>query len=232
MFIGRGGPPAAAVRGEIRSLLSKRLMPPRIERVPFQYRRCLIIAVSTAIGGAFLLVAVSEAGHVLGGGGDRGSPTVLALRAPRLVVLKSRRALHLFEGERLIRTYPIDLGVDPHGPKLRDGDGRTPEGSYRVAAKNAQSPYHRFVGINYPNAEDVARGLGRGLLSPGQAASIVDALRNGRCPDLTTALGGGIGIHGGRAGCDWTAGCMALSDEHVEELFAVLRIGDPVEILP
>ena len=154
------------------------------------------------------------------------------LASPRIVVLKGKRVLHLFDGESLVRTYPLDLGTNPIGQKLRSGDNRTPLGSFRVISKNSNSPYYRFLGINYPDRAAVEAGLTRGLISTGEASAILNAHDAGRCPDWSTALGGGIGIHGRRLGRDWTAGCVALADEHVEELFAVMRIGDPVEILP
>jgi murein L,D-transpeptidase YafK len=188
--------------------------------------------------GVMTLFAVSliglTAGAIAPGAGKQrgGNQAVLFLSSPRVVVLKAKRSLHLFDGEVLVRSYSIDLGTDPSGPKLRQGDGQTPTGVFRVVTKNAASCYHRFLGLDYPNAEAVERGLRQGLLSPGEASSIRDALAGGRCPDWSTALGGGIGIHGHRRGSDWTAGCIALADEHVEELFSVLRIGDPVEILP
>ena len=156
----------------------------------------------------------------------------IRLTSPRIVVLKGKRLLHLFDGEALMRTYPLDLGTNPTGQKLRSGDNRTPLGSFRVISKNRNSPYYRFLGINYPDRTAVALGLARGLVSAGEASAILNALDAGRCPDWSTALGGGIGIHGRRLGRDWTAGCVALADEHVEELFAVMRIGDVVEILP
>jgi len=124
------------------------------------------------------------------------------------------------------------LGTDPHRPKLRRGDDRTPVGLFHVVSKNASSPYHRFLGIDYPNAEAVLLGAATGLISPGEMAAILDDLAHGRCPDWSTALGGGVGIHGHGRGADWTAGCIALPDRQVEELFDVLRIGDPIEILP
>jgi murein L,D-transpeptidase YafK len=140
--------------------------------------------------------------------------------------------MHLLDGGRLVRTYPVDLGAAPVGQKRRAGDGRTPLGRFRVATKNADSPYCRFIGLDYPDLAAVERGLTEGLISPGEAASIREALASGRCPSWTTGLGGGIGIHGRRIGRDWTGGCIALSDEHVQELYSVLRIGDLVEVLP
>lgn len=159
-------------------------------------------------------------------------PSAITVREPRLVVLKSQRIAHLFDGDQLIRSYPIDLGFSPDGQKMCMADGRTPVGRFRVATKNPESPYHRFLGINYPHEDAVRLGLRSGLITQGEAVRIRAALSAGRCPDWTTALGGGIGIHGHRLGRDWTAGCVAVADRHIEELFSVLRVGDPIEILP
>ena len=179
------------------------------------------------------LIAAGAVAMASGAGWRRtGDQAVLSLASPRVVVLKSKRLLCLFDGDLLMRSYAIDLGSHPSGPKHRQGDGRTPLGTFRVVSRNAMSPYHRFLGLDYPNDDAVVRGLREGLISRGEAASIRAALAAGRCPDWSTALGGGIGIHGRRRGSDWTAGCIALADENVEELFGVLRIGDPVEILP
>ena len=156
----------------------------------------------------------------------------ITVDSPRVVVLKSARILHLFDGERLLRSYSIDLGRSPNGQKRRKDDARTPVGSFKVSSKNGQSVYHRFIGIDYPGTTAADWGLARGLISRGQHQSIVRAVSQGLPPDGSTALGGGIGIHGRKQGRDWTGGCVALSDAHVEELYSVLRIGDPIEILP
>ena len=156
----------------------------------------------------------------------------LVVHQPRVVILKAQRLLHLLDGDRVVRSYPIDLGIQPIGSKRQSGDGRTPEGRFQICIKRADSPHYRFLGIDYPNDPAVAAGLAAGLLSSGEAAGVRRALQAGRCPDWGTALGGGIGIHGRARGEDWTAGCIAVSDAGVEELFAVLRVGDSVEILP
>ena len=185
----------------------------------------LTLLILGGVGGALLLGA---------GGQPAGRPQrpALALREPRVVVIKHERQLHLFDGATLMRSYACDLGESPVGQKQRAGDGRTPVGRFRIVTKNAESRYHRFLGLSYPDEEAVTRGEAGGLISAGEAAKLRAALSEGRCPDWSTALGGGIGIHGRRRGRDWTGGCIAVSDEHVEELFAVLRVGDPVEILP
>jgi murein L,D-transpeptidase YafK len=157
---------------------------------------------------------------------------MITVNHPRVVVVKSQRKLHLFDGLRLIRTYPADLGSAPAGTKHLADDGRTPEGRFRVVSKNLASPNHRFLGLDYPDLNAAKWGFEHGLISAGELSGIEQALGQGGCPEWGTALGGGVGIHGGGRGTDWTAGCIALADRHVEELFRVLRIGDEVEILP
>ncbi len=215
----------------------------RIGRPPF-WLHALDPGARGLVGLMFVLV-LAGVGRLIGAGPE-ADRAVLKVDQPRIVVLKSRRVLCLFDGDRLMRTYPIDLGAEPFGDKRLRGDGRTPEGRFRVVSKNAESPYHRFLGIDYPDRSAAGWGLDRGLISAGQAASIGAAIDGGRCPDWGTALGGGIGIHGGRRAAanrhrtaddadrrgDWTGGCIAVGDFEVEELFAVLRIGDPIEILP
>jgi murein L,D-transpeptidase YafK len=156
----------------------------------------------------------------------------LEVHQPRVVVLKARRKLHLFDGDRLVRTYRIALGSQPIGQKLSRNDGRTPEGTFHVCVRNAGSRYHKFLGVSYPDAPAARIALRDGLLSQGEYDEIVAADGVNRCPPWTTPLGGGIGIHGHGAGSDWTAGCIALEDADVDELFRVLRLGDPVEVLP
>jgi len=154
------------------------------------------------------------------------------IRAPRIVVVKHERVLHLFDGERWVKSYRIGLGRSPEGPGSHPGDGQTPLGKFYICSRNRASRYHRFLGISYPDEAAVRRGLAEGLISQGQAEAIRTALREWRQPDWTTPLGGGIGLHGGGNDRDWTAGCIALTDQAIDELDAVMRLGDPVEILP
>jgi murein L,D-transpeptidase YafK len=190
------------------------------------------------VGTKLAYIVVGVAVLALAGAGSAVDPlratnaTAIMLPTPRVVVLKAKHKLHLFDGDTLVRTYPIDLGSVAAGGKIHESDGRTPVGVFRVVTKNADSPYHRFLGLDYPGVNAVEFGLAHGLISLGEAADIRKALGSGGCPDWGTALGGGIGIHGHRVGRDWTAGCIALADEHVNELFSVLRLGDTVEILP
>lgn len=181
--------------------------------------------------GVFMITAAGAVGYTYSAS-DSVTHVPINLASPRVLILKSKRLLYLFDDDRLVRSYIIDLGVTPVGQKLQEGDGRTPVGLFHIVTKNPDSPYHRFLGIDYPNAQIAVSALNQGLISPGEAASIQSAIADGRCPDWGTTLGGGIGLHGGRQGKDWTGGCIALSDKQIDELYSVLRVGDPIEILP
>ncbi len=175
----------------------------------------------------------------------------------RLVVVKHQKALHLFDGDKWIKSYKVALGCthsqpmssEPN-PEATSGEirrelgsslstlsglrpsGHTPEGRFYICTRNPASRYHRFLGLSYPDENAVREGLTNGLISRGQAEAILKALAERRRPDWTTPLGGGIGLHGGGNDHDWTAGCIALTDAAIEELDAIVRMGDPVEILP
>lgn len=137
----------------------------------------------------------------------------------RLVVYKSQRTLLAYADAELVKIYSISLGRSPEGDKEYEGDNRTPEGVYTINDKNAYSAYHKNLGISYPNATDIAhaRKLGK---SPGGAIKI-HGLRNGI---------GAIGkLH---RWANWTQGCIAVTDEEIDELYRAVAIGTPIEIHP
>ncbi|MDA8586162.1 L,D-transpeptidase family protein, partial [Rhodobacteraceae bacterium] len=112
----------------------------------------------------------------------------------------------------VLKSYRIDLGFAPVGDKKMSGDGRTPEGAYRINRRNPESDFHLSLGINYPNARDVAEAKALGV-DPG----------------------GDIFIHGrgNPAGFlirDWTWGCVAVTNKEMEEVYAMVRTGTPVLI--
>jgi len=189
------------------------------------------VASTLALAGMLAMLAGAGVGRSAWSARPHGTDPI-SLSSPRVVVLKGQRVLHLLDGPHLVRSYPVDLGIVPTGQKRLAGDGRTPEGRFRIVTRNAASSYHRFLGIDYPDEEAVARGVEAGWISCGEAGRLRADLAAKRRPAWDTKLGGGIGIHGCRRGADWTGGCIALANEHVEELFGVLRIGDPVLILP
>lgn len=152
-----------------------------------------------------------------------------------VIINKSSHTLTLLDARgRAALSCPVMLSRG-QGKKLREGDLRAPEGVYRVCAKNAQSKYHLALGLSYPNARDARRALSEGRVSRAQAFRIIlaDALRL-RAP-YTTPLGGYIMIHGehpsGLSG-DWTAGCFAVSNAHMDALFCACSRGDKVIVRP
>lgn len=135
----------------------------------------------------------------------------------RVLVDKSDRELLLFQDGRVVRTYPISLGFAPEGDKERQGDGRTPEGVFRIDRRNEASAYHLSLGLDYPHTEDVERAS-QGGYSPGG-----DIFIHGQPPGIE-------GRH--RLEMDWTAGCIAVSNATIEVLWSVVPIGTEVEIVP
>jgi len=135
----------------------------------------------------------------------------------KIEVYKSKRKMLVYSEGKLLKTYKIALGRNPIGHKEFEGDFKTPEGIYEINAKNPNSGYHKNLGVSYPNEKDIAHAKSLGK-SPG----------------------GHIKIHGIRNGSgfiskfqrwkDWTAGCIALTNEEVDELYEVVKIGTKIEI--
>lgn len=154
------------------------------------------------------------------------------MKNPHIVIKKKARELELFDGEKLIKTYPVALGFAPVGDKEREGDGKTPEGEFYVHFKNERSKYYLSIGISYPNAEAAKRGLAAKLITLPVHSAIVEAINNKKTPPQKTALGGEIFIHGGGSTIDWTQGCAALSNADIKELYEAIAVGTKVEIKP
>ncbi|MDQ3684059.1 MAG: L,D-transpeptidase [Acidobacteriota bacterium] len=159
-------------------------------------------------------------------------PLNLPLVEPRIIVSKSKRRLELYSDGRAVRTYRVGLGFDPVGDKVKEGDGRTPEGEFYVYVKNPKSNYYLSLGLSYPNLEHAARGLRAGLITKGQHEKISEAIKNKTGPPQNTALGGLIYIHGHGSASDWTLGCIALENEDMKELFEAVPKETKVVIEP
>jgi murein L,D-transpeptidase YafK len=141
------------------------------------------------------------------------------LKADRIIVYKKVRTLQLMRQGRVIKTYKIALGGDPVGPKTRQGDHRTPEGVYVIDSRNGHSKFHLALHISYPDAADRERARKLGV-SPG-GDIFIHGLPNGF---------GFIGaVHRVR---DWTDGCIAVTDQQIEEIWKLVDNGTPVEIRP
>jgi hypothetical protein len=139
--------------------------------------------------------------------------------AEKVLVIKSERKLYLLRRGRVIKEYPIKLGLNPFGHKQREGDFRTPEGKYELVARNPRSEFFLSIKISYPNREDAAVA-GEAGFPPG----------------------GLIMIHGQPnvpkkspehyATRDWTDGCIALSNSDMVDVWMRTTVGIPIEIRP
>lgn len=152
-----------------------------------------------------------------------------------ILIEKAARRLTLINDEtgKSLFSCSISLGFNPNGPKTREGDGRTPEGCYRVVTINRQSRFHTALGLSYPSPADVRRARREIAVSPLTRLRIRAAALLGLRPPWKTPLGGFVMIHGEhpepKTG-DWTAGCIALSNENIDRLAALVRKGEPVRI--
>jgi L,D-peptidoglycan transpeptidase YkuD (ErfK/YbiS/YcfS/YnhG family) len=134
-----------------------------------------------------------------------------------IVVLKENHRVDIYDGGRLVRSYPADMGYRSVNDKLRSGDAATPEGRYKITAKKPGSTYYKALALNYPNDED--------------RAEFARLRRQGRIP-RSASMGGLIEIHGdGGRGKDWTKGCVALANNDMDDLFRRAGVGTPVTIV-
>ena len=157
-------------------------------------------------------------------------PLDTPLVEPKIVVDKSKRRLFLCSDSKIVRSYHIVLGFQPIGDKVKEGDGRTPEGRYYVCVKNPKSQYYLSLGLSYPNIQDAERGLREGRISREQYDRIAEAISEGSSPPWHTPLGGEIFIHGDGSKRDWTLGCIALHNDDMQELYDAVPVGTPVLI--
>ncbi|OWU82553.1 murein L,D-transpeptidase family protein [Phaeobacter sp. 22II1-1F12B] len=131
-----------------------------------------------------------------------------------VVVNKSSGQMYLLHHTDILKAYDIDLGFAPAGPKQFEGDGKTPEGTYLIDKRNPNSKFHLSVGISYPNAEDIAFARSQGK-SPGGDIFIHGEPNNNR--KLAKRK-------------NWTAGCIAVKNREIEQIYAMVRDGTVITI--
>lgn len=150
----------------------------------------------------------------------------------------SDKLLTVYNGSTPLKSYHVELGDSGSGDKKIAGDHKTPEGDFYITQKLVLSPSDEYLGsrwmrLSYPNIEDAERGLDSGLIDKATYDSIVNAINNGQTPPQNTALGGGVGIHGGstlKLGTNWTYGCVGLSNADVEDFYNFVKVGTRVTI--
>ena len=139
--------------------------------------------------------------------------------ADRVLVEKSARRLTLLRGGKVLKTYRVTLGRAPSGAKEYEGDQRTPEGAYSIDFHKADSDYHLALHLSYPEQHDIDRAALQGLSAGSDI--MIHGLPNGR---------GWIGRFHRRK--DWTAGCVAVANFEIEEIYRTVPDGTPIELGP
>lgn len=138
-----------------------------------------------------------------------------------IVVEKAKRRLYLLSGGDIVRTYRISLGKAPSGAKEREGDNRTPEGDYYITAHNPHSSYHLSLRISYPTPEQIKKAKENGYSAGGDI--MIHGFPN-KAPKTIFDI-----WHKAK---DWTAGCIAVTDEEIEEIYELVQDGTPITINP
>ena len=133
----------------------------------------------------------------------------------RIIVEKSSRSMWLMNEANVLKQYDVDLGFAPRGHKEIEGDGRTPEGSYFINRRNPNSAFHLSLGMSYPNAKDIAR-----------------AKAMGKDPGGEIFIHGGPVLFGDRSKPDWTAGCISVTNKEMETIYAMVKEGTQIDVLP
>ena len=165
---------------------------------------------------AFVAILV---GAVLAVRGVTHSPRTDLGTADRVLVEKGARTLTLYRADRPLKTYSVALGPNAIGHKEQEGDGRTPEGQYLIDFHKRDSSFHRALHVSYPNAADRRSARRRGV-SPG-GDIMIHGLPNGM-----GSLGASHRLR------DWTNGCIAVTNEEIEEIWAAVPDGTKIEIRP
>jgi len=142
-----------------------------------------------------------------------------SFQVDKVLVLKGKRRMHLLRRGMVLRTYQISLGRTPSGKKVKQGDGKTPEGWYLLDTRNPRSKFYRSMHVSYPNETDRARAQAMGV-SAGGAIMI-----HGEPNHLQN-----IGFNG--KGVDWTEGCIAVTNREMDEIWNAVPDGTPIEIRP
>ena len=137
----------------------------------------------------------------------------------RIIVLKSERRLLLMRDDEVLKTFWIALGRRPVGQKVERGDGRTPEGLYRIVGRTKDSLFYRALELSYPNEADKERARRAGVNPGGDI--LIHAV-----PEDYEPKDAGVRM------IDWTNGCIAVTNADMDEIWARVADGTPVDIRP
>lgn len=148
------------------------------------------------------------------------------LQGDRIIVSKEGKRLFLFKGDTLLRAYSVALGRSPYGHKLKEGDNKTPEGVYQIDFKKKESEYHRALHVNYPSKADVERTKKASQQAGAQISPGGDIMIHGLPNDETARFF----VDKGHPVINWTRGCIAVTNEEIEELYQLVPVKTEIEI--
>jgi murein L,D-transpeptidase YafK len=162
------------------------------------------------------------------------------LKNVNIVIDRKSFSLSLFSNDVLLKKYRVSFGRNLSDKKKFANDGATPIGVYSICEIVENHKYYKFFRLNYPNESDVVDAYRNEFITKKEFDLLMNNLGKGKCPPSSTMLGGEIGIHGtGRFNFflsnlpfvfNWTNGSIALSDEHIDELYSTITVGTSVVI--
>ncbi len=166
---------------------------------------------SLAFPACFLLLLV--------GSKAQQRPISTIAKADHVLVLKHQHILQLWHNGQVIKEYKVALGGNPVGPKTQQGDHKTPEGIYVLDSRNPRSQFYKSLHISYPTPAQRSAARKRGV-SPGG-----DVFVHG-LPTRFRSVGAAHRLY------DWTDGCIAVTDDEMDEIWLAVADGTPIEIRP
>ena len=165
---------------------------------------------------------------------------LVKLENVQLVVDRKNYRIELYSDKILIKSFKAAFGKNTGSFKTSATDNITPIGEYKICATDSVSKFHKFLHLDYPNEHDAAEALKQKYINKDEFSAIMLAVQKNECPPPETKLGAIIGIHGiGKYNVifknlpfsfNWTNGSIAVSNENIDELYSVVKIGTPVKI--
>ncbi|QGU33952.1 L,D-transpeptidase family protein [Thermochromatium tepidum ATCC 43061] len=140
----------------------------------------------------------------------------------KVVVKKSQRQLELLSGGQVVRQYRVALGGSPVGHKYREGDQRTPEGTYTLNWRNPNSNFYKAIHISYPSEKDRALSRQLGYSNPGGMIMLHGLPNYIQSESMRREY----------ANRDWTQGCIAVQNQDMDEIWSLVKDGTPIQIMP
>lgn len=165
---------------------------------------------------------------------------LIKLNDIRLIVDRKNYRIELYSDKVLIKTYKAVFGKTTGIFKTSANDNVTPIGEYKICSVDTSSKYHKFLRLDFPNERDAAEALKQNYINSDEFNTIMLAAKKNECPPKETKLGSEIGIHGiGKYNLifknlpfsfNWTNGSIAVSNENIDELYSVVKMGTLVKI--